>query len=245
MILFISDLHLCPERPLTIRLFLDFLAHQASQARALYILGDLFEYWAGDDDIEDAHHRSVVEAMRTLADRGTALYVMHGNRDFLMSRKFADASGATLLADPVTIDLYGKTAVLTHGDMLCTDDVEYQHFRSIVREPKWQQDFLSLPLATRKAQIEELRSRSEQAKSYKDEAIMDVNDEAVVAFLREHGLPDLLIHGHTHRPGRHLLELDGKRCERIVLADWDDTGSSALECSEEGCIVREIGGSLL
>lgn len=220
-------------------MFLEFLENRAPQATALYILGDLFEYWAGDDDIEDVHHRPVVEAMHVLVDSGTALYVMHGNRDFLMGPRFAAASGAIILPDPIIIDLYGKSAVLTHGDKLCTDDVEYQYFRSVVREPKWQRDFLDLPLQQRKAQIEELRSRSEQAKSYKDEAIMDVNTEAVASFLREHGLPPLLIHGHTHRPGRHLLELDGKHCERIVLADWGDTGS-VLECNEDGCTVQEL-----
>jgi len=239
LILFISDLHLCPERPQTTRLFLEFLSGQASQAKALYILGDLFEYWAGDDDIDDSHHLSVIQGMRALSDGGTALYVMHGNRDFLMGQGFSEASGATLLNDPVTVDLYGKTAVLTHGDMLCTDDTEYQHFRNVVREPKWQQEFLGLPLAQRKAQIAELRNRSEQAKSYKDEAIMDVNQEAVVEFLRKHDYPPLLIHGHTHRPARHAVEVDGRHCERIVLADWGDTGS-CLVCTAQGCEVTNL-----
>lgn len=239
MIVFISDLHLCEERPRTTRLFIDFLAQQAGKAEALYILGDLFEYWAGDDDIEDAHHASVIAAMRVLSEAGTKLYVMHGNRDFLMGSGFAATSGAELLHDPTTIDLYGREAVLTHGDMLCTDDREYQQFRSMVREPQWQQAFLNLPLSQRKAKIAELRTRSEQAKSYKDAAIMDVNPDAVAAFLREHDYPPLLIHGHTHRPARHQLNTDGRHCERIVLADWGDTGS-CLVCTPQGCEVAEL-----
>lgn len=239
MILFISDLHLCPERPHVTRLFLEFLSDRATQAEALYILGDLFEYWAGDDDLDDLHHQSVIEGMRALSDHGTAVYVMHGNRDFLMGQGFSAASGATLLTDPVTVDLYGKTAVLTHGDMLCTDDTEYQQFRGVVREPKWQKEFLGLPLVQRKAKIAELRGRSEEAKSYKDAAIMDVNQNAVAEFLRSHGYPSLLIHGHTHRPARHQIEIDGRHCERIVLADWGDTGS-CLVCTEQGCEVSNL-----
>jgi len=239
LILFISDLHLCPERPQTTRLFLEFLSGRASQAKALYILGDLFEYWAGDDDINDEHHQSVIRGMRALSESGTSLYVMHGNRDFLMGQGFAKATGATLLHDPVSIDLYGKKAVLTHGDTLCTDDKEYQQFRNVVRNLEWQQEFLASPLAQRKATIAELRGRSEQAKSYKDSAIMDVNQGAVNEFLREHGYPSLLIHGHTHRPARHQIEVDGKRCERIVLADWGDTGST-LVCTAQGCKVATL-----
>ncbi len=239
MILFISDLHLSEERPGTTRLFLDFLSQKARGAEALYILGDLFDAWAGDDDLDDTHHKPIVEGMRALVEGGTPLYLMHGNRDFLLGTDFATASNAVLLADPTVIDLYGQGTVLTHGDALCTDDVEYQGFRAMVRQAPWQQRFVAQPLAQRKAQIAELRGRSEQAKSYKDEAIMDVNAEAVVDLLRRNGAPPLLIHGHTHRPGRHLIEVDGKRCERIVLADWDVCGSY-LECSPQGCELHEF-----
>jgi UDP-2,3-diacylglucosamine hydrolase len=211
-----------------------FLAQQAREAQALYILGDLFEYWAGDDDIDDAHHRPVIDAMRALAESGCKLCFMHGNRDFLIGTRFANASGAELLPDPLAIALYGRPVLLTHGDMLCTDDVDYQAFRVQVRDPQWQQDFLARPLAERKAQIEKLRNRSEQAKSYKDEAIMDVNAGAVAELLRQHDYPPLLIHGHTHRPARHRVELDGRVCERIVLADWGDRGSY-LCCDAGGC----------
>ncbi|GBG14201.1 UDP-2,3-diacylglucosamine hydrolase [Novimethylophilus kurashikiensis] len=239
MILFISDLHLCQERPRTTQLFLDFLSREASQAAALYILGDLFEYWAGDDDVESTYIQSVLGAMRRLSDSGTKVYVMRGNRDVLLGAGFEQASGAELLPDPVMIDLYGRSALLTHGDALCTDDVEYQQFRQMVRDSKWQQDFLSLPLAQRKSQIQALRSRSEEAKSYKAEAIMDVNQDAVAECLRTHGYPPLLIHGHTHRPARHSLEIDGKHCERIVLSDWGDTGSYLL-CTKQGCEVVNL-----
>jgi UDP-2,3-diacylglucosamine hydrolase len=239
LILFASDLHLCRERPHTTRLFQEFLSRQALEAQALYLLGDLFEYWAGDDDIDDVHHRPVVSALRALADRGCKLYFMHGNRDFLIGEGFSRASGAELLPDPLLIDLYGRRTLLTHGDMLCTDDVDYQAFRAQVRAPQWQHDFLSLPLAERKAQIDKLRSRSEQAKSYKDAAIMDVNADAVAELLRRFDYPPLLIHGHTHRPARHRVEPDGRICERIVLADWGQRGGY-LRCDASGCEVLEI-----
>ncbi len=236
---FVSDLHLCETRPQVTRLFLDFLAHHAPQAGALYILGDLFEYWAGDDDMDTPHHRTVIAAMRALADRGVAIHVMHGNRDFLMGLGFAEASGADLLPDPLSVDLHGRAAILTHGDQLCLDDVEYQRFRTMVRAPQWQQQFLGLPLAQRKAQIAALRTRSEQEKSSKDASIMDVNQDAVDNLIRAHNYPSLLIHGHTHRPGRHRLLVDGQPCERIVLADWDATGSYLI-CDAEGCSVKSI-----
>ncbi len=177
--------------------------------------------------------------MRALSESGCALYVMHGNRDFLMGAAFAKACGATLLPDPVLIDLHGRRALLTHGDLQCTDDKEYQAFRSKVRAPQWQQSFLALPLSQRKAQIAALRSRSEQEKSYKDAAIMDVNAGAIVDLLRRYDFPPLLIHGHTHRPGRHTVTVEGNISERIVLADWGDRGS-CLECSAHGCEVREL-----
>lgn len=236
---FVSDLHLCETRPHTTRLFLDFLAGRAPAAATLYILGDLFEYWAGDDDLEDPHHCQVITALRALSDRGTSIYVMHGNRDFLMGEAFAEACGATLLPDPLLIELHGHSALLTHGDLMCADDVEYQRFRSQVRDSRWQQDFLALPLVQRKAQIAALRVRSEQEKSYKEARIMDVNADAVAGMVRSLGYPELLIHGHTHRPGRHRLVVDGRVCERIVLADWD-VGGSYLVCDESGCEVVAI-----
>ncbi|MES1983265.1 MAG: UDP-2,3-diacylglucosamine diphosphatase [Pseudomonadota bacterium] len=231
--LFISDLHLRAEQPPATRLFLDFMQQRAPRAEALYILGDLFEYWAGDDDLEDPFHQSIVAAMRELDARGTRVYLMHGNRDLLMGHKLAQASAATLLPDPTLLDLYGTATLLVHGDTLCTDDIAYQIYRSQVHDPAWQQQFLARPLPQRKAYIQQLRNRSENEKQYKSSEIMDVNAEAVAALLRQHAYPRL-IHGHTHRRKRHLHTVDGHLCERWVLGDWHDTGN-ALCCNAEGC----------
>lgn len=223
--LLISDLHLCAERPHITTLLLDFLQREAQNAEALYILGDLFEYWAGDDDRDTPFHRMIIEAFRTLSDSGTAIYLMHGNRDFLLGPEFAAAAGITLLGDPIIVHLYGQRALLTHGDLMCTDDLAYQKFRDQVRSPAWQRAFLAQPLELRKTQIEALRMRSEHEKAYKPDAIMDVNPEAINALLRAHDYPPLLIHGHTHRPAKHHLEVDGRPCTRWVLGDWDITGN--------------------
>lgn len=231
--LFISDLHLCAKHPRNAQVFLHFMQHTAHGAEALYILGDLFEYWAGDDDLEDPFHRPIIHALRTLANSGTRVYILHGNRDLLMGRELELASKATLLADPTLLDLYGVPTLLTHGDALCTDDVAYQSYRNQVREPGWQQVFLAQPLAQRKQQIEQMRARSEDAKQHKSSEIMDVNGHAVATLLREYGYPRL-IHGHTHRLGHVLHHLDGYSCGRWVLGDWHETGN-ALRCSPEGC----------
>lgn len=231
--LIVSDLHLSARRHSTTRLFLRFLRDTASRADALYILGDLFDYWAGDDDLGDPLHREVTGALHALTGGGTKLYVMHGNRDFLLAEKFAAACGATLLRDPVLVDLYGTPTLLTHGDALCTDDFAYQAFRTEVRNPGWQRQFLAQPLAQRKTQIEALRAQSETEKQHKAASIMDVNEEAVASLLREHGYPRL-VHGHTHRPGRALYHLDGHTCERWVMGDWDKRGN-ALRCEGGEC----------
>lgn len=232
--LFISDLHLCASRPHITSAFLHFLKHTAAHASALYILGDLFEYWAGDDDIDESEHQSIITAFRTLSDSGVKLYFMHGNRDFLISTQFCNAANITLLPDPTLIDLHGKSALLSHGDSLCTDDVAYQQFRLVVRDSKWQSDFLSLPLQSRKNQIESIRLRSEHEKSQKSAVIMDVNDQAVTDLLTTYHYPELLIHGHTHRPNRHHIELDGYTTTRWVLGDWYEQGSY-LSCDQYGC----------
>ena len=237
--LFISDLHLCSTRPAITRQFVDFLRTTAAETEALYILGDLFEYWAGDDDLTDARHQEIVSALNQLATSGTRLFFMHGNRDFLLAEDFARATNATLLSDPTLLTLYGKRVLLSHGDMLCTDDTEYQAFRQQVREPAWQRQFLSQPLADRKAQIEMLRQRSEQEKSRKAESIMDVNQEAVHALLREHDYPELLIHGHTHRPAKHMVQVDGHASERWVLGDWYEQGS-CLRCDASDCSSQSL-----
>lgn len=232
--LFISDLHLCGTRPHITARFIRFLGSTASHAEAVYILGDLFEYWAGDDDLEDSQHQEIIRTFKALSNKGTRLYLIHGNRDFLLGEKFAHASGMMILPDPFTIDLYGKKALLSHGDTLCTDDTAYQSFRSQVRSPAWQRDFLALPLADRKRQIEMLRQRSEQEKSIKSMEIMDVNPGTVETMIRTHHYPTLLIHGHTHRPAVHHLNVDGHAVDRWVLGDWYEQGSY-LRCDKTGC----------
>lgn len=232
--LFISDLHLCASRPHITAAFIEFLLHTAAKAKALYILGDLFEYWAGDDDINDAFHQVIINAFSTLAESGVPIYLMHGNRDFLIAENFCQAAKATLIQDPTLIDLHGKKALLSHGDDLCIDDVAYQQFRSQVRDKQWQAHFLSQPLQSRKNQIETIRARSAQEKSHKPMEIMDVNADAVNALVKKYRYPDLFIHGHTHRPNRHVIELDGKITIRLVLGDWYKQGSY-LACNESGC----------
>jgi UDP-2,3-diacylglucosamine hydrolase len=230
--LFISDLHLCANGPKTTRLFHHFLEHSTAPAEALYILGDLFEYWAGDDDLGTPFHLEVTRALRALPSQGTRLYLMHGNRDFLMDQQLAAACGATLITDPLLLNLYGTPTLLTHGDALCTDDIAYQEFRQQVRSSTWQQQFLSQPLAQRKEQIEQVRKMSTAEKQQKSESIMDVNLNAVHELLHANHYPRI-IHGHTHRPAHHLHHLDGHTCDRWVLGDWD-THANALRCDAEG-----------
>lgn len=224
--LFISDLHLSDEHPETVTAFLDFLQGPAVQAGSLFILGDLFEYWAGDDDLEDSLNRRIADALHALADAGTTIYFITGNRDLLAGAGLAAAAGMRRLPDPATVRLGAADdaprVLLSHGDLLCTDDLTYQAYRRQVHDPAWQAGFLAQPLAARKAFIESLRKQSENAKRDKAMTIMDVNAEAVAALLREHGYPTL-IHGHTHRPARHEHEVDGRRCTRRVLADWHGT----------------------
>lgn len=232
--LFISDLHLCASRPEITSSFIDFLQTTAVNAEALYILGDLFEYWAGDDDMEDVHHQAVISALKKLAETDVKIYFMHGNRDFLIGADFCHVANITLLEDPTLIDLYGRKTLLSHGDTLCTDDTEYQVFRRQVRQSKWQSDFLSQPLRDRKTQIEAIRIRSEQEKSGKSSEIMDVNPQAVEALLAEYDFPELFIHGHTHRPYQHQLELKNHKITRWVLGDWYEQGSYLI-CNHAGC----------
>jgi UDP-2,3-diacylglucosamine hydrolase len=231
--LFISDLHLCPGRPEINRGFFGFLQREAKSARALYILGDLFEYWAGDDDLGDPFNATVIASLARLARSGVPTYLMHGNRDFVIGEAFARASMVTLLPDPTLLSLHGQPTLVMHGDTLCTLDLDYQAFRREARGVDWIRNLLHRPLAERKAEIEALRRQSEQEKRSKPEEIMDVAPAEVEATLRRHGYPRL-IHGHTHRPARHLHTVDGHVCERWVLADWYQTGSY-LACDESGC----------
>ena len=232
--LFISDLHLCPSRPHITQAFLSFINTHAIHAEHLYILGDLFEYWAGDDDITDHALSAVFDALRDLSVRGTRVAYMHGNRDFLIGQAFANHTGMQLLRDPIEVNLYGFRLVLSHGDLLCTDDIEYQKFRNQVRTPAWINQFLSQPLLQRKAFIESIRQRSEYEKSNKASEIMDANLDAIHSVLSQYQYPDFFIHGHTHRPMQHLHHVDGHCCTRWVLGDWYDHGS-CLRLDAQGC----------
>jgi UDP-2,3-diacylglucosamine hydrolase len=217
--LYISDLHLSEERPGANERFFQFLEEDAAGADALYVLGDLFEYWIGDDDLGSAFNAVIVGFFRRLSAAGTRLYFMHGNRDFLVGERFGATTGATLLPDPSVAD----GVLLTHGDTLCTDDLDYQAWRSTARSEAWQRDFLAKPLAERRATVQGLREKSKEVIQAKPAEIMDVNDAAVREAFRRHGVTRL-IHGHTHRPGLHRLEVDGRRCERWVLPDWYGRG---------------------
>jgi UDP-2,3-diacylglucosamine hydrolase len=223
-LLFISDLHLSSQRPALTRLFIDFLRHQALGAGALYILGDLFDVWIGDDDDPLP---AVRQGLRALTDSGTACWIMQGNRDFLLGRRFARATGCRLLRDPWRLELDGEAILLTHGDRLCTDDIAYQRFRQRVRNPLVKQLFLWAPLARRQRIARDYRQRSAAAMADKPREIMDVNATAVRAQMRRFGVTRL-IHGHTHRPGDHRLSLDGRPVLRQVLADWRDEQGEAL-----------------
>jgi UDP-2,3-diacylglucosamine hydrolase len=225
--LFISDLHLSSERPETSQQFFRFLGDEARRAAALYILGDLFEYWVGDDELTepggDSLASEVVSGLKKLSGNGVVVAVMHGNRDFLIGKGFLAASGARFLEDPTVIRFKDDPVVIMHGDTLCTDDHDYQNWRRTARSETWQKDFLSKSLSERHAAIQGLREKSKEVIAAKPAEIMDVNQEAVREAFRRHDVRRM-IHGHTHRPARHEHEVDGARCERWVLPDWYGRG---------------------
>ena len=221
--LFISDLHLDEARPHIVDLFTRFVSNQARGAAALYILGDLFESWIGDDDDSALAHQ-VAGALSALKQSGVPVFFMHGNRDFLLGEVYARRAGMTLLADPTIIDLDSERTLLMHGDTLCTDDSAYQEFRAVVRNPDWQKQFGARSLAERRAFASQARAESAKHTASATAEIMDVNQDAVVATMRKHGVRRL-IHGHTHRPASHHFEIDNQSAERIVLGDWYEQGS--------------------
>jgi UDP-2,3-diacylglucosamine hydrolase len=223
MILFIADLHLCSEEPAITAGFLRFLAGTAREAQALYILGDLFEAWIGDDDPEPLHGE-IALAIKALVDSGVPCYFIHGNRDFLLGRRFARLSGMTLLPEEKVLDLYGRRVLILHGDTLCTDDHGYQAFRQKVHQPWLQRLFLALPLFIRKRVAAKMRAGSKAANSSKSLSIMDVNQQAVVDALTRRDV-QWMIHGHTHRPEIHSLTANGKPAFRCVLGAWHTEGS--------------------
>lgn len=235
--LFISDLHLSSERPQLASLFLDFLRRQATDAESLYILGDLFEVWIGDDVLDDERfqpeYNEVISALAELTKTGVPVYFMHGNRDFLVAEKFSQLTGCQLISDPTVIDLYGHATLLTHGDLLCTDDVEYQTFRAQVRQAPWQQQFLALPLSERDKIARDYRQDSKKHTAAKAPEIMDVNQSEVETWMQRYQV-EWLIHGHTHRPGIHHFRLGDMPVTRYVMDAWYEHGN-VLVCTEQGC----------
>ena len=229
--LFIADLHLCTEEPAITAGFLRFLAGEARSADALYILGDLFEAWIGDDD-PNPLHQQIAAAIKNLVDAGVPCYFIHGNRDFLLGKRFARESGMALLAQEEVLELYGNRVLIMHGDTLCTDDAGYQAFRARVHQPWLQKLFLALPLVIRKRIAAKMRAGSKSANSSKTMAIMDVNPQAVIDALERHQVQHL-IHGHTHRPDVHELRANGKPAFRYVLGAWHTEGSM-IKASAEG-----------
>jgi UDP-2,3-diacylglucosamine hydrolase len=218
--LFISDLHLAATHPRTLARFERLAATQARTHAELLVLGDLFEYWAGDDATDDEVGSAVIAALRGVAAAGVRVFVMHGNRDLLLGADFAAAAGATLLADPTRAEIGGEVMLLAHGDLYCTRDVAYQRFRAQVRNPDFQRAFLAKPLAERRAFIGQVRVKSEEVKQSTAAEIMDVTPEAIADAMRAAGVTRM-IHGHTHRPATHRFDLDGQPAERWVLPDWD------------------------
>jgi UDP-2,3-diacylglucosamine hydrolase len=235
--LFISDLHLEADRPEIGEQFLDFLDEEAADAEALYILGDFFEYWVGDDD-PDEYYGSIKRSLRAFTDSGVPVYFMHGNRDFMIGEKFAEETGVTILPDPSPLELYGKSVLLSHGDALCTDDTEYQQMRAMTRNPDWQAMMLAKPLEERLAIAKQARAQSQARNKTLSESIMDVNPDAVRQTISEYGV-EILLHGHTHRPGIHGVEVDDHFAKRVVLGDWYDQGS-VVRWDEDGVELSAI-----
>jgi UDP-2,3-diacylglucosamine hydrolase len=241
--LFASDVHLQASMPQTTQAFLNFLSCRAIDAQQLYLLGDLFEYWAGDDDIGAAYNQQIVAALRTASDAGVRIFWIAGNRDFLIGADFAAATGCVILPDPSVVTIAGHRIALAHGDAQCTDDSDYMAFREKVRQQDWQQDFLAMPLMQRKAIIAGLRNGSREAQRTKSCEIMDVNREAIASVFDTTNT-SILIHGHTHRPSRHEIEWHGGTRVRYVLPDWEyDVEPSRggwLELHEDGSF-KQVG----
>lgn len=236
--IFISDLHLDASRPHITRLFVDFVTNEARNADALYILGDLFEAWIGDD-ADDATGNQVATALRDLRERGVPCFYIHGNRDFLLGDAYARRAGITLLPDPALIDLYGQPTLLMHGDTLCIDDAPYQAFRRESHTPQWQHTFLAKPIVDRRAFAAQAREHSQRYTREASADIMDVNAQAVIETMRANGVKRM-IHGHTHRPAIHRIEIDGAIAERIVLGDWYEQGSLLAVDAESGIALNQI-----
>ena len=242
--LFVSDLHLDPARPEITALFLRFLQREAASADALYILGDLFEAWVGDDD-PSSTGQQVADGLRRLADAGVPVYFVHGNRDFLVGQDYAGRAGMRILPDPAVVSLYGEPVLVMHGDLLCTDDHAYQAFRAQTRDPHWQAMFLAQPLAARQAFAAQARQASMSRQQdmidgdrASFEAVTDVNPQAVEATLARFGVATL-VHGHTHRPAMHAVRIGDREGRRIVLGDWYEQGS-LLRVDADGAVLAAL-----
>ena len=231
IVLFVSDLHLDASRPAATEAFLRFLRQDAQKVDVLYILGDLFEYWISDED-PNPHYREVVAALATLTASGVRCFIMHGNRDFMLGDQFIRETGTTLIHDPTLIYAGGRSVLLSHGDMLCTDDLSYQRFRKIVRSNWFQNIYKWLPFAFKSRLAAKARRRSVQLLGNKPPEILDVNQDAVVSILQQYDV-DTLLHGHTHRPAIHEFEANKRQLSRIVLGDWYESGS-VLRWDEAG-----------
>jgi len=235
--LFISDLHIDANHPRITERFLNFAATQCRDAAALYILGDLFETWIGDDDPDPDQLRAIA-AIKSLTESGVPCFVMHGNRDFLFGAKFCAATGAQLLPDPVILTIYGTSVLLMHGDALCTDDRSYQRLRATLRDPDWQRRFLALTVQQRRTLAQAARTGSQAHMAGLEYSIVDVNAASVEIALRG-AQTEVLLHGHTHRPDVHRLNVDGHACTRIVLGAWYDQGS-VLAWDQNGFELRSL-----
>jgi UDP-2,3-diacylglucosamine hydrolase len=238
--LFLSDLHLSPDRPQAVAAFHAFTEGPARAAAAVYILGDLFDWWVGDDQMREPFIAPIVKSLRALSDAGVPLFVARGNRDFMLGNAFERATGATILPEQRLLDLHGVPTLISHGDELCTDDAEYQAYRARVRTPEAMRRLQRLPYFVRRLMAAWLRRKSSSDKSLKPEYIMDVNAGAVAETFRAHAA-QRLIHGHTHRPNRHIHDVDGRPRERWVMADWHDRGHY-LAVDEHGVHERDITG---
>jgi UDP-2,3-diacylglucosamine hydrolase len=229
---FVSDLHLSPDRPATVALFLAYLTGRAREAENLYLLGDIFDAWIGDDD-DSSPNTEVQTALEAITNAGVQCHLMHGNRDFLIGRRFCRKTGCRLLRDPTLLAFSGEPTLLMHGDLLCTDDVAYQRFRRRIRNPIVKRLFLLRSLKARRAVAASYRRRSGAATAQKPLEIMDVNQDTVLRYMRRYAATRL-IHGHTHRPADHELAIDGQPAQRIVLSEWHPNRGEILVHSAAG-----------
>ena len=229
--LFLSDLHVSDQHPEISEHLEEFLLEEGSKADTIFVLGDLFEYWLGDDD-PNPLFKEIKQLFKKLSDKNISIFFMHGNRDFLIGESFAEETGCHILHDPHVIDLYGKKILISHGDIFCTDDKEYQLFRNQTRDPAWKESILSKSLSFREEFAKKARLESSKHTSSKKNEIMDVNKDEILKMYEKYNV-DLIIHGHTHRPAIHDIFFNGKNCQRIVLGDWYEQGS-ILWCDETG-----------